>query len=254
MCDAVWPIAPEQAGCLERISQQVVEAGRTLLNSRPDAVRVTASKLRTSQTLAGAGVPVVPTWERAADVAADIAAIVSKPDDGAGCMDCHVLRDTTNGMRDTLPGHVLQPFIEGEALSLSLLCCDGSARLLSVNRQHVCEARGALQFSGVTVNALPDVDGRFADLAARVAEAIPGLWGHVGVDLVRGASALTVIEVNPRLTTSCAGLHEALGINLGALVLGLPQSLHATPLPQPGSGRAVDIRLGQLAMQAREAV
>jgi predicted ATP-grasp superfamily ATP-dependent carboligase len=139
-------------------------------------------------------------------------------------------------------------------LSLSLLCCDGYARLLSVNRQHVHEADGALHFSGVTVNALPDADGCFADLAARIAAAIPGLWGHVGVDLVRAAGGPTVIEVNPRLTTSCAGLHGALGINLGALVLGLPRSLQAATLPDPGTGRAIDVRLGHPTVRAPEVV
>lgn len=253
-CDAVWPIAPEQGGCLERISRQVNEAGRTLLNSRPEAVRTAASKLRTSRALATAGVRVVPTWECAADVPAGMGAIVSKPDDGAGCVDTYLLRGPAHAATYALPGHVFQPFIEGEALSLSLLCCDRSARLLSVNRQLVQEAGGVLQFGGVTVNALPDMEGRFADLAARVAAAIPGLWGHVGVDLVCGASGLTVIEVNPRLTTSCAGLHEALGINLGALVLGLPHCLRAAALPCPGSGRAIELRLGKLAAHPSEAL
>jgi predicted ATP-grasp superfamily ATP-dependent carboligase len=213
-----------------------------------------ASKLRTSRALSIAGVTVVPTWECAADVPAGMAAIVSKPDDGAGCVDTYVLRGPVQTWTDALPGHVFQPFMEGEALSLSLLCCDGSARLLSVNRQHVYEAGGALHFGGVTVNALPDIDGGFADLATRVAATIPGLWGHVGLDLVRSAGGLTMIEVNPRLTTSCAGLHEALGINLGALVLGLPRSLHAATLPHPGAGRAVEIRLGKLAAPAPEAM
>jgi predicted ATP-grasp superfamily ATP-dependent carboligase len=254
MCDAVWPIAPEQDDCLERLSRRVVEAGCTLLNSRPEAVRIAASKLRTSQALAAAGVPAVPTWRHAADVPAGVAAIVCKPDDGAGCMDTHVLRDPAQALTDAPTGHVFQPFIEGEALSLSLLCCEGSARLLSVNRQHVHEADGVLHFDGVTVNALPDADRYFADLAARVAAAIPGLWGHVGVDLVHGTGGVRLIEVNPRLTTSCVGLHEALGINLGALVLGLPGSLHATGLLEPGSGRAIDVRLGQPAAHAPEFV
>src|SRR4030095_16531946 len=37
MSDVVWPIAPEQDGWLERITQAAVDSGRTLLNSRAPA-------------------------------------------------------------------------------------------------------------------------------------------------------------------------------------------------------------------------
>src|SRR4249920_1074749 len=62
MSDSVWPIAPEQDGWLERITQAVVDSRRTLLNSRLSAVRLSASKLATSRALAAAGVPVAATY------------------------------------------------------------------------------------------------------------------------------------------------------------------------------------------------
>jgi len=55
--------------------------------------------------------------------------------------------------------------------------------------------------------------------AARVAVgALPGLRGHVGVDLVVAPDRCVVIEVNPRLTTSYVGLRRALRANLAELV------------------------------------
>ncbi len=47
------------------------------------------------------------------------------------------------------------------------------------------------------------------------------------MDFIETASGPIVIEVNPRLTTSYAGLHRAIGINPAQLVLELPGSLDA---------------------------
>ena len=60
--DALWPVAPETGGTLESLSQAAVAAGRMLLNSRPAAVRLAASKLATSQALAAAGIETIPTF------------------------------------------------------------------------------------------------------------------------------------------------------------------------------------------------
>jgi tyramine---L-glutamate ligase len=246
MSDAVWPIAPEQDGWLERVTQAVVDSGRTLLNSRAPAVRLTASKLATSLALAASGVPVVETFARVEQVPAGSAAFVAKPDDGAGCVDTYLVRERNGPSQWALGGgvqRVYQPLVEGEPRSLCVLCCERRARLICCNRQHIVEEDGTLAFAGVSVNALADADGSYARLAQAVAAAIPGLWGHVGIDFIETASGPVVLEVNPRMTTACGGLRAALGINLGALVLGLPDSLQDPTIPRPGSGRAVRLQV-----------
>jgi predicted ATP-grasp superfamily ATP-dependent carboligase len=54
-----------------------------------------------------------------------------------------------------------------------------------------------------------------------VAAALPDLWGIIGVDLIDTKQELQVLEVNPRITTSYAGLRESTGINPAAMVLDL---------------------------------
>ena len=244
MSDAVWPIAPEQDGWLERITQAVVDSGRTLFNSRGPAVRLTTSKLATSRALAAAGVPAVAAYPHAEQVPPG-AALVVKPDDGAGCVEIYVVRDRIElehwDIEHAGRTWAYQPLMIGEPRSLCMLCSEGRARLLCCNRQHIVEQDGKLGFAGVTVNALDDADGTYARLAQSVAAAIPGLWGHVGIDVMETASGPVVIEINPRMTTACVGLRSALGINLGALVLQLPDSLQQ-PLPAPGSGRPVRVQ------------
>ena len=227
--DAVWPIAPEQAGILERASREVVQAERTLLGSRPEAVRTTSSKLRTAVLLAAAGVSTIPTFANEESVPNGVHQIVVKPDDGAGCQDTRLFPDRAE-LRRWLQQHrragwVFQPFLHGEALSLCVLCWDQRARLLACNRQRVSIRDGRFEFSGVSVNAVADRDQRYARLASAVVHALPGLWGYVGIDVIDTAGGPVVVEVNPRLTTSYAGLHQALGINPARLVLELPASL-----------------------------
>jgi predicted ATP-grasp superfamily ATP-dependent carboligase len=232
--DAAWVTAPETGGVLEALAHRVVGSGRRWLGCAPAAVRLAASKRATAQQLEAAGLPTIPTRTAANEVGA--AAVVVKPDDGAGCeaTRCFATPDAAARWAATTlgPRAVFQPLVPGEPLSLSLLCADGDARLLAVNRQRLRRRDGAFGLAGVTVNALADADGAFARLARRIAAAIPGLWGHVGVDLIVTTEGPVVVEVNPRATVSYAGLRPALGINPARLLLDLARGEWPAPLPR----------------------
>jgi predicted ATP-grasp superfamily ATP-dependent carboligase len=102
---------------------------------------------------------------------------------------------------------------------------------------------GRLALTGLQVNAWPDTEGRLTGLAARIADAVPSLWGYVGVDLVLTADGPVVLEINPRLTTSYAGIRRALQVNVAAMVLGLLEGDdHAIPCG-PGGLTPVEIAL-----------
>lgn len=229
-CDAVWLTAPESDGQLAALSEQVLAAGCRLLGSDPPSVRLCASKLQCAHWLALHGVASVPTladprvWRGSALAAAGV---VAKPDDGVGC-DGQRRFDTPGqawawGRARLGARAVYQPWLPGLPLSLCLLCAHGSASLLSVNRQWLREHDGELRLQGVTVQARADADGSLARLGRAVARALPGLWGHVGVDLVLGPGGPVVLEVNPRVTLSYAGLREALGLNPARAMLELPR-------------------------------
>lgn len=234
IAEAVWPIAPEGGGVLERIHRSVLKRGRKLLGSHPDAVRLTASKQATSRHLTQAGIAAVPTYSADAALHDTGGSWVMKPDDGAGCSDTrlfHNLLAARQWLKANPGNYVLQPLIPGSALSLCVLCREGTADLLSCNYQRVVVRDCQFHFLGSVVNALTDGDGALAELASRVAAAIPGLWGYVGIDLVQSGSQRIVMEVNPRLTTSYAGLRQALGCNPAALVLGLLDDSKPLRLP-----------------------
>jgi predicted ATP-grasp superfamily ATP-dependent carboligase len=84
LAEAVWPIAPESGGVLERIYRNALKHGRRLLGSHPDAVHLTASKQATSHHLFQAGIAVVPTYTPEEVLRDTSGKWVVKPDDGAG--------------------------------------------------------------------------------------------------------------------------------------------------------------------------
>ncbi|CAL1238990.1 Predicted ATP-dependent carboligase, ATP-grasp superfamily [Candidatus Methylocalor cossyra] len=234
-CDAAWPIAPETGGVLERLCRTVALAHKPLLNSPAETVAIAASKLATARCLEAAGVAAVPTELYRPTGAPPPGAWVVKPDDGVGGQGTYVIEPARPARwPDRRAGrHVLQPLIEGEALSLSVLFANGQSRLLGSNRQQVVRDGAGFTLQGLTVNGVAE-DAQLRALAAGVGRALPGLWGYAGIDLIRSAAGLWVLEVNPRLTTAYVGLRRSTGLNPAALVLDLWR--HGV-LPEPGAGR-----------------
>lgn len=216
----VWAVAPETGAVLETLARAVPPS--RWLGCSAESIAIAASKQATTNCLAAAGLPVPVTC------AAPASRWIAKPDDGAGATATrlHPHRAAAEADAARRGGRcAVEPWIDGEPLSLSLVCRAGEApRLLAINRQHLeVDAAGTLHFRGVTPAALPlhGPQGRALQaLAGKLAQALPGLAGYVGVDLVwNPAHGPVVIEVNPRLTSAYVGLSAAIGRNVAALIL-----------------------------------
>ena len=243
-CDAVWPIAPETGGRLERFCLGVEKAGKTLLTCPSAAVRLAASKLKTIRRLAEHGLPVVETAALGIGDSPYHYPIVVKPDDGIGCENSRIIRQPEL-LQAYLgqSGWIVQPLLEGEPLSLSVLFAQGNARLLSCNRQRVEPSDDGFALRGIAVNAIMDVDSRWQRLAEAVAQAIPELWGYAGIDLILTKQGPLLLEINPRLTTAYAGLTLATGENPAAGILHIFQTGQLPPTTMRPTGKPVTIDL-----------
>ena len=248
--DAVWPLAFESASTLEHLSREILHARRILLGSAPGAVGVAASKLKLARVLAAGGVATVATYSPHAAVPQDGGAWVVKPDDGAGCLHTMLFSDRAAALAwiraNAADGYVLQPFVAGRPGSLSLICCDGAAHVLSCNQERVAMRDNSFHVLGSVVNGLGDDDGALARLAQQVAAAIPSLWGYVGVDFILTAHGAVVLDVNPRLTAAYAGLYASIARNPAGLVLDLLKGNGAMPPPAAGTRRPVSVDVGSL--------
>lgn len=224
--DALWPIAPETGGRLERMSRLATTNGRRLFGSTPEAVRLAGSKRATYEALTREGVAAVETRLAASELPERRGGWVVKPDDGVGGEDTRIFTDV-NAINEWLVRqpqprrYVAQPFLAGEPASLSVLVRDGRAWLLSCNRQDVAREEGGFRYRGFDVGGREDARADLEAVAQGVAKALPGLFGYAGIDIMMTDEGPVVLEVNPRLTTSYAGLGAALDCNVAALVLGL---------------------------------
>jgi tyramine---L-glutamate ligase len=224
--EAVWIIAPETGGVLQRLVQEAQAAGKRVLNSSAAAIALCSSKLKTAAHLQARGIDAVSAvkYEYAYREHSPLAwmkgPVVVKPDDGAGCLDTFCFASVA----DVLCSHeIIQPYIAGEPMSLSLWCEQGVATLLSINVQHISKIGAQLKFEGCAVHAVnaantsPKSLAQFQALSSDIARAIPELWGPVGIDFVMNEKPV-VIEINPRMTTSFAKLREVCGINIASLM------------------------------------
>lgn len=227
--DLAWVVAPETDGVLQAFARAVPRA--RWLGCEERAIALAASKSATCARLRAAGVP-TPQCLRAQDCGRSGRWVV-KPDDGAGACETHVYASFAAAAADlerrAAQGRraVLQPWIEGDALSLSLLARADGVELLSVNRQSIdVDAAGRVAYRGVAIDVLEPAR-RLQQLARDTVRAVPGLRGFVGLDIVAAAQGPVLIEINPRVTCAYAGLSRVLGRNLARDVLAAHRCEHA---------------------------
>jgi predicted ATP-grasp superfamily ATP-dependent carboligase len=242
--DAVWLVAPETDGCLERLASRVEDKGTALLGPGAAAIRRAADKAGLPRRLARQGVPHPKT--RVLRVGVDWLAaarevgypVVVKPARGAGCQGVCLARDARElrqavDMAGRAAGKrplLLQRYVPGVAASVSLLADGRRAVALTVNAQRMRASRPFAYRGGTTPLDHP-LAGRAVEAALGACRALPGLRGYVGVDVVLTRSEAVVIEVNPRLTTSYLGVRRALEGNVAALTLAACAG--ALPAPPP---------------------
>ena len=241
--DRVWVIAPESDDLLARLADAV--GAPRWVGCSQEAIRLAGSKNATRDRLAAHGIAVPASWAPGDPDPERLGGWVVKPDDGAGSVDTLLHPGFQSARADYLRrlsagrASSIEAWVSGVPLSLSLLYTAGRAELLSINAQRIsARPGGPVVYGGVETGAHPiesKVGRRLAALAKIVGNAVPGLEGYVGIDLVwrqpAGDRALrddgqpVVIEINPRLTCAYVGLSAALGRNLAGEILRAGQPL-----------------------------
>ncbi|MFK7816203.1 MAG: ATP-grasp domain-containing protein [Gammaproteobacteria bacterium] len=229
--DALLIIAPESDGLLATLCNEYSGRDFLLLNSSTESVELTSDKLKTFAYLNKFNIAQIPTYEINNVKCIESEKIIVKPIDGVGCENIYLINNKSSisellGSAE-IYNYIVQPYIKGKSASLCLLCWDGKCRILSANVQNIKINSECLGLQGCNVNALDRDD--FKRFSADLIKTVPGLRGYVGVDIVITEDEIMLVEINPRLTTSYAGLRSACGINVADLILktfvnqGLPE-------------------------------
>jgi predicted ATP-grasp superfamily ATP-dependent carboligase len=208
-------IAPEASGILASVTREFEHVGARLLGSTADAVELAADKARLAARLQALSIDTPPTRiiVPGDGLPADACyPAVIKPLDGAGSIDTFYLADAASlpAPARAMPAALLQPFVPGTPTSASFLVDqNGRPWLVGVGMQRMAICDGRFEYRGGTVPvSCPHAVGQIQPAV----EAVVGLRGFVGVDFIWDAARrhATVLEINPRPTTSYVGLCQLL--------------------------------------------
>jgi predicted ATP-grasp superfamily ATP-dependent carboligase len=230
--DFTLVIAPEVHDLLWTRCCWVEECGGRLLGSSPAAVRLTGDKLELCRHLRRRKIATPPCWPVVSEIPPRRLRIpvVYKPRFGAGSSATFLIRHVQEWerCRDIARAEgwygesLVQPFLPGQAVSVAYLVGPSQSVALIPATQEL-STDGRFRYRGGRLPLPAALAERAVLLANRALQAVPGLRGYIGVDLVLGAesggSRDWVIEVNPRLTTSYLGLRALARTNLAEAML-----------------------------------
>lgn len=247
--DGVWLIAPETGHRLPRLAERVRRQGARLVGPGAAAIRRASDKGALTSLLAAARGRLVTPETRVIGRGAALSEwrataatlgypVVVKPRFGAGSEGVALVRGAAELERAAAAasvaaadnGAVVQRFIHGAPASVSVLAAGGRAMALGLNSQTI-RGENSFTYAGGTTPFEHALASHAMDVAVRAVEAVVGLRGYVGVDLVLSDDDAVVVEINPRLTTAYLGVRAAFEENIAELALGavagrLPSSVH----------------------------
>ena len=242
--DTVWPIAPEIDDILFDLTRLIENHEKCVLSSPSRIVAVAADKLRTYRYLTRRGIDAVPTELFQKENFDDTGKRVIKPIDGMGCQNTFVIDGSEElaaiiSKVSATKNHIIQPYVEGSPISLCCLFRQGKGWLLCINKQDIRILGRQFRLVACQVNVPGDREA-YQVCVDKIAQAMPELWGYAGIDLIETPEGFSVLEINPRMTTSYVGVHQALGINVAEQVLRM---LTDDPVPMPGSNQQITVSI-----------
>ncbi len=229
--DGVILIAPETDGILEQWVARAEAMGARLLSPGLAFCRWGADKTRSCNQLRMAGVPAAESWcvsthDDAQRIPQLGRPLVIKPNDGAGsdqihrCLDGDVPQWLKRSEPDGQRSWCVQRLLEGVPISMAVLCGSHGGELLPPCSQQIGPS---FIYGGGAVLDNPPWHAAARETICGAVARMPPAIGYVGFDMIAqprndGSWQATIIEVNPRLTTSYVGLRRAMaliGDNLG---------------------------------------
>jgi predicted ATP-grasp superfamily ATP-dependent carboligase len=215
--------------------QSVVADRRRSLNEATGAISACSDKWEAFERLTASDLQTVPTcrFDPAATALSFEYPLVLKPRFGAGSQDTFLIHNADQlhsaaswfTARTPTTEAIVQPWIAGRSLSVAAVFrSDGTLReLWPVGEQHLSDD-GRFQYHGGHIPCPVHCDHveLLSALGARIAAAIPGLAGYIGIDFIlpdgRDGVPL-IVDINPRLTTSYLGYRALTTSNLAGRIL-----------------------------------
>ena len=106
---------------------------------------------------------------------------------------------------------VFQDYMTGIKGSFSMLCKDKKFVLISCNKQITKIIDNKIIQKGIIIGGLEEERIKIEYLAKQICNVTKGLFGLIGVDIIKQNGKWYVLEINPRFTSSYNGILECYG-------------------------------------------
>ena len=245
--DACLPIAPEEDNLLLDLTSIIEKYDVEVLGSNSNGVKLTTNKFDMYNFLKDK-IPIIHTeqvfFRRSSEktnkyednhryIFNNGVSKVLKPADGVSCSGVMVVNSLNEFMKAQdhlkkkthLPYFIVQDYIPGVNVSVSLLCDGETAIPLSLNFQEVHVDSDEINYTGGKVPLEHKLSELAMEVAKNAVETIDGLKGYVGVDMIlgEGTDEVNLVEINSRLTTPYVALRNIINFNLGEAII---KSIH----------------------------
>jgi predicted ATP-grasp superfamily ATP-dependent carboligase len=158
--------------------------------------------------------------------------LIIKPLVGVDCEDIVIIENIEDLTLDLdkifKPGSriIVQEYIEGEDISVSLISDGKKAVPISLNKQYVELKDDKGTYIGGKLPYESEYKDEAFEIAVKAIESIEGMKGFVGVDLLINADekdvySVYLLEINSRFTTPYVGLNEIANFNIGKSIIEL---------------------------------
>ena len=131
---------------------------------------------------------------------------VIKPIHGAGSFKVKISRKYNFKKTE-----VIQDYMTGIKGSFSMLCKDKKFVLISCNKQITKIIDNKIIQKGIIIGGLEEERLKIKYLAKQICNVTKGLFGLIGVDIIKQNGKWYVLEINPRFTSSYNGILECYG-------------------------------------------
>lgn len=245
-CDYCFIIAPEFSNILYQLTKIVRDNNKRILSIDLDGIELGSSKFTCYEYFKASSVNtpqsfIIPLKKDTLDIDFIIqkynqlnCPIIVKPDDGVGAENIfyfnsenqiHNFFTSQNNLTDSKRNYILQEFIEGEDLSISLIAhkelldkFDKNHLILAINSQNINIKNDRVKseyFGGYT--PVNNLNIEISNILEKLD--LTKFNGYFGIDFIRKAdNSIFFIELNPRLTTSYIGVRKILSYNPAEII------------------------------------
>ena len=158
--------------------------------------------------------------------------LIIKPLVGVDCENIVILNDINDLSYDLEkifpPGSriIVQEYILGTDVSVSLICDGKNAVPISLNEQFIVIGNAEGSYFGGKIPYESKYRDEAFEIAKKAVEAIDGIKGFVGVDLLinsdeKDVYSVYLLEINSRFTTPYVGLRKITNFNIGKSIIEL---------------------------------